>query len=225
MPMISVEFDLPLPNDFLVDHSQSEGKTRKYTYHGPEKIYLQISKETGREVAGPLTEEDKADGRPIPIDAYLYEVDCTTNPLVCQLRAPIIDELQESYINEDIWHPGSPDIEGYDRLSYQLPLMPSDVFDKSSVRIENDEIVFDAWTAQKKLLDRDEWLTWDEVRAHRDRLLTGSDSSLAEDMPESLKNEWKEYRQKLRDLPAVMQANGVEPSVAMFMFPKQPGQA
>lgn len=222
--MISVEFDLPLPNEFLVDHSFSEGKTRKYTYHGPDKIYLQISKETGREVAGPLTEEDRADGRPIPIDAYLYEVDCVSNPLLCQLRAPIIDELQEESVDVDIFHPHSPEIEGYDRLSYQLPLMPDDVFKKTTVRVEDGEIVYDAWTAQQKLLDREDWLTWDDIREHRDRLLTGSDSQLAEDMPESLKNQWKAYRQKLRDLPAVMQNNNVPPSIAFYMFPKQPGQ-
>ena len=222
MPMISVEFDLPLPNDFLVDHSQSEGKTRKYTYHGPDKIYLQISKETGREVAGPLTDEDRADGRPVPQDAYFYEIDCVSNPLLCQLRAPVIDELQEDYEDVDIWHPGSPDIDGYDRLSYQLPLMPHDVYNVNSFRIVDGEPMFDAWTAPQKLVDRNEWLTWDEIKEHRNQLLRNSDSQLAEDMPENLKNEWKAYRQKLRDFPAVMQSNGVEPSIAMFMFPDQP---
>jgi hypothetical protein len=34
--------------------------------------------------------------------------------------------------------------------------------------------------------------------------------------------QWKAYRQKLRDLPAVMEAAGVEPSVAFYMFPEQP---
>jgi hypothetical protein len=222
MPMISVEFDLPLPNDFLVDHSQSEGKSRKYTYHGPEKIYLLISKETGRETAGPWTEEDKKDGRPVPIDSYLYEVDCTENPLVCQLRAPIVDELQETRNEDEIFHPLSPEIEGYERLSYSLPLMPDDVFDPLSVRIENDTVVFDARSLTKKLIDKDESLTWDDIRKHRDMMLKGSDSAIAEDMPESIKDQWKEYRQKLRDFPKVMQDNGVIPNVAYYMFPTQP---
>lgn len=222
MSMISVEFDLPLPNDFLVDHSQSEGKSRKYTYHGPDKIYLQISKETGEEVAGPLTQEDVDDGRPVPADAYLYEVDCVSNPLICQLRAPIVDELQEDYTDEEVWHPGSPDIEGYDRLSYQLPLMPDDIFDSKNVTIENDQVVLKVYTACQKACDLDNWMTWDDIRKHRDQLLRNSDSAIAEDMPESLKNEWKVYRQRLRDLPSLMQANNVEPTVAYFMFPDQP---
>jgi hypothetical protein len=225
MIIISVEFDLPLPNAFLIDHAQTEGKTRKFTYHGPDKIYLQISKETGEEVAGPLTEEDRSDGRPIPEDAYLYEVDCIQNPLVGQLKAPVINELQEDYVDVDIFHPGSPSIDGYERLSYQLPLMPSDIFIAKSLRIVNNEIVFDTWTVQQKLLDRDDWLTWDDIRQHRNQLLAGSDSSIAEDMPDALKTEWLIYRQRLRDLPTVMQAHNVEPSIAYYMFPYQPNVA
>jgi hypothetical protein len=117
MSNISVEFDLNLPNEFLVDHSQSEGKTRKFTYHGPDKIWLQIG-EDGTETHGPLTAEDIADGRPVPADVVEWlEVDCTTNPLVCQLRGPIINELQEERTGEEIVHPGSPAIDGYPQLA------------------------------------------------------------------------------------------------------------
>ena len=221
MPIVSVEFDLPLPNDFLKDHSRSEGKTRKFTYHGPDKLYLQIDKETGREVAGPITAEEKADGRPLPANAYFYEIDCVSDPLLCHLRGPIIDELQEEYTDE-VFHPDSAVVEGYPRFSYNLPLMPTDIFDKMSVRIENGKPVYDSWSVAQKLLDRDTMLTWDDIREHRDRMLRNSDSALAEDMPESLKEQWKTYRQKLRDLPAVMQAANVPPSIAYYMFPEQP---
>lgn len=222
MPMISVDFELGLPNDFLVDHSQSEGNTRTFTYHGPDKLFLQLSKETKTEALGPLTEEDMHDGRPIPEECYIYEVDCVTNPLICQLRAPIIDELQESREGEEIFHPESPEIEGYPRMSYQLPLMPEDIYNARSVKDVDGTLTIDTWSISEKMLDKPELLTWDDVRTHRDMMLVGSDGQIAEDMPESIKDAWKLYRTRLRELPAVMQANNVPPSVAFYMFPEQP---
>ena len=64
---IRVEYDLALPNEFLVDHEQTDGNTRTAVYNGPDKIYLQIGAD-GREVAGPLTEDTILDGRPMPAD-------------------------------------------------------------------------------------------------------------------------------------------------------------
>ena len=43
-----------------------------------------------------------------------------------------------------------------------------------------------------------------------------------DDAPESLVNAWKEYRQRLRDLPAVMEAKGYEPWQAVQLFPVMP---
>ena len=47
-------------------------------------------------------------------------------------------------------------------------------------------------------------------------------TSIAEDMPEDMKNTWKAYRQKLRDLPGDLEAAGVSPNIAYYMFPSQP---
>jgi hypothetical protein len=221
MPYISMNYELPLPNDFLVDHSQSEGKTRTATYHGPDKIYLYIG-EDGKENHGPVTAEDLADGRPCPADATLFEVDCTQYPLICQLRAPIIPDLQESRDGIEVPHPDSPVIEGYPQFKYQLPIMPDDLYNRWSVRVVDGVPTIHAFTAIEKLLDKTEPLTWDDIRKHRDKMLSNSDSQLAIDMPEALQDKWKEYRQKLRDLPAVMQENNVPPSIAYYMFPSTP---
>jgi hypothetical protein len=43
--------------------------------------------------------------------------------------------------------------------------------------------------------------TTEEMRAHRDRLLTASDWAMATDAPTD-KTAWAEYRQALRDFPA-----------------------
>jgi hypothetical protein len=52
--------------------------------------------------------------------------------------------------------------------------------------------------------------------------LSNSDAQIADDMPQSVKDAWIEYRQKLRDLPSVMENAGVEPNIAYYMFPDQP---
>lgn len=219
--IIHVEYELPLFNDFLVDHSFSEGKSRTSAYDGPDKIYLQIGAD-GTEKHGPLIEDDILDGRPMPADVVdWFEVDCTTNPLICQLRGQPINELEEKYTDEVV-HSGSPEIAGYPQFTYQTPLMPADIYDKKSVKVVDGELQIDSWSVVKKLIDRESPLTWDDVRRHRDGLLQNSDGKVTEDMPEALKEQWKEYRQKLRDLPAVMQANNVEPTIAYYMFPDNP---
>ena len=216
--IISVEFDLPLPNDFLVDHSFSEGKSRKYTYHGPDKVWLQIG-EDGIEKYGPLEASDIADGRPIPADVVeWFEVDCREYPLICQLRAGIINELQEDYTGKE-WHPQSPEIEGYERWSYATPLMPTDIFDKWTCKVVDGVPTVHAYTANEKLHDKEEPITWDDIRDHRDKMLKASDTEIAEDMPEELKQKWMAYRQLLRDLPTTLESAGVPPAIAYYMFP------
>ena len=219
--MISMTYELPLPNEFLVDHSQSEGKTRTCTYDGPDRIYLYIG-EDGRENHGPVTAEDLADGRPLPADATLFEIDCTTYPLICQLRGPVVPHTQETRSPEHVPHPHSPVIEGYPQFKYSLPLFPEDIYNRYSVKIIDGQPTLQVWTAIQKLLDRDDPMTWDDIRDHRNKMLSNSDSQIAEDMPENVKDVWKAYRQKLRDLPTVMQANSVPPSIAYYMFPNTP---
>lgn len=218
---ISVEFDLLLPNEFLVDHDTTEGKTIKCKYDGPDKIYLQIG-ENGREIHGPLTEDNILDGRPMPADVVeWYEVDCSENPLLCQLRGPINNQLQVDYTGEE-YHPATPEIEGFPRYKYPTPLKPHDVYDKYNITVVDGEVNIPRFSVIDRLHARDTDLTWDEIRAKRDGILESSDSRVTSDMPTALQDAWKEYRQKLRDFPEIMQANGVTPNWAYYMFPEDP---
>jgi len=222
MAIISHQWELPLPNEFLADHSFSNGLTRTVTYDGPDRIYLQIGAD-GTELYGPLTAEDLADGRPTPIDVVeLFEVDCTQYPLICQLRGPVVNELEEERGDDERPVPGSPVIDGYPQMTYSYPLFPEDVYDQGSVRVVDGVPTIKAYTILEKLNGRDENKTWDVVRTHRDRVLKNSDGAIAEDMPEAMKLEWKAYRQKLRDFPATMEAAGVHPNIADMMFPEEP---
>ena len=68
------------------------------------------------------------------------------------------------------------------------------------------------------------WSSWDELILVRNNLLTGSDAKIAEDMPEATKTVWKEYRQKLRDLPATFKRGTADEFPAhMVNFPVEPG--
>lgn len=224
MAQISVEFDMGLPNEYMVDHSQSEGRTRRITYHGPDKIWLQLG-EDGTEKYGPLTEEDIMDGRPLPEDVVeWYEVDCTTNPLICQLRAPVVAELQESYDEVPYPHPESPLVEGFDQFKVFGPPKPEDIYDKFGVRkTEDGGLEVRKLTRNEAIHGDDINLTWDVLRDKRDRFLQASDGQIAPDMPESLQEEWKAYRQALRDYPTALA--DVDPNIAGYMFPSQPSSA
>ena len=57
------------------------------------------------------------------------------------------------------------------------------------------------------------------------QMLEQTDSRTGADMPDALLNEWKAYRVLLRDLPANLEAAGVEPNIAYYMFPDAPGAA
>lgn len=221
---IRVEYDLALPNEFLVDHGTSDGNTRQAVYDGPDKIYLQIGAD-GTEVGGPLIEDDIADGRPMPADCVDWlEVDCATNPLICQLRGPVVNELEEEYTGETV-HPGSPVVEGYPQFSYGTPIMPEDIFDKNRLTVTDGNISVHRFTVTEKLLDRETDLTWADIRQKRNEALEGCDSRQASDMPAALQEEWRVYRQKLRDLPSALEAAGVTPNIAFYMFPDAPGGA
>lgn len=222
MNIVSKVFTYSLPNEYLVDHSFSQGKTRKYTYWGPDVLFLQISKETQKEAYGPLTEDDLKDGRPIPLDCYLFKITAEEYPLIMQLRAPIIDEKQEPRNLSQAPHPWSPEIEGYRRFTYSTPIMPDDIFNKLSVEIVNDIPTIKHFSVNEKLIGREGEVTWDDIRKQRNSMLEGSDGQIAEDMPEYLKQEFKQYRQLLRDFPDVMKANNVPPIIARLMLPDHP---
>ncbi len=226
--IISHNWKLKLPNNFLVDHSFSDGKERDQTYDGPDKIYLQLGAD-GKEKYGPITEDDIADGRPRPADVVEWcEVDCAAsddNALICQLRAPVIDEKEEERGTGEIIHQGSPDLgSDYPRFSYSTPLMPDDIYNWDTIKKNgtSGKLEISAFTVKEKLNGYDQDLTWDNIRSQRDRTLSASDGAIAEDMPTDLKDAWKAYRQKLRDFPKTMADAGVEPNIAQHMFPDEP---
>ena len=162
-------------------------------------------------------------------------MDCARSDLhtlICQLRGPVVNEKEEDRgAGTDTNHPGSPVVDGdvYPQFTYSSTIFPDDIYNWDTIRVANpgsagpDDITIGTFTPREKLNGTDEDKTWDHVRKHRDSVLANSDGMIAEDMPDALKNQWKAYRQSLRDLPNKMIAAGVHPNFADLMFPMEPG--
>ncbi len=113
--------------------------------------------------------------------------------------------------------------EGYPDVEYTDELEPRDVYDQDNITYDFDKKEFNIgihdWTARGSDLG----LTWQQVRDVRDASLHESDQKVGmTDAPDTIQDAWKAYRQKLRDLPAAMEAKGYEPWQAVMMFPLMP---
>lgn len=239
--IIRVEFDLPLPDEYMVDHNRAQNKSRKYTYHGPDKIYLQIGAD-GYEKYGPLTEDDKADGRPMPRDVVdFFEVDCRVYPLICQLRGPIVNESQEfsgpilpdnktanpqtgEAAGAIVPHPQSPVIAGFEQYKYSLPILPKFVWDPLTVRVVDGVPTTRMFTVNEVVLGEanDDWFSVEDIRESRNSMLASSDGQISSDMPASMISAWTDYRQNLRDWPSLVETHGIPPAIAAKMQPLSP---
>lgn len=225
MAMIELDWELALPNEYCIDHSFSQGKTRTCTYDGPDKLFLIIDNDTGKQGAGPITQLEKNDGRPLPFNCRYVEVDCIANPLIGQLLGPVIDEAEEDYTEDVAMPPGVVEVPGYRTFTYQTPLQPRDIWDPQTCHVdENDNVTFQVrstdWAIYGTEIGRE--LTWDDLRAKRELFLKNSDAEVTDDMPQSLKDKFTVYRQRLRDWPNVMQSAGIPVKFAYKMEPIDP---
>ena len=225
MPMVQFDYTYEIPNELCVDHTFTDGNTRTATYDGPDKLFFIVNNETGREQLGPVIEIEKNDGRPVPDDCRYVEIDCITNPLLCQLRGPVIDEQEEDH-TDSATPSGVTSITGYATFTYQTPVLPYQFLDGSNIVFNAD----DSYTIPVKEardtvmgIDIERDITWDDVRAKRNQFLKNSDSEITDDMPTDLRNQWLDYRQRLRDWPTVMQNANIPPLFAYYMEPIQVG--
>ena len=225
MPMVQFNYTYDVPNELCVDHTYTDGNTRTAQYDGPDKLFFIVNNTTGREELGPITEIEKNDGRPVPDGCRYVEIDCITNPVLCQLRGPVIDEMEEDHTGEAT-PTGAKKIDGYAPFTYQTPVLPYQFLDaERTVFAEDGSYTIPTREPRDTIMgvDVDRDVTWDDVRAKRNQFLKNSDSEITDDMPTALRNQWLDYRQRLRDWPTVMQNAGVSPIFAYYMEPIQVG--
>jgi len=188
--------------DKLYSLENTLGKTSTQLYEGPDEIVMWLDKETGYLMQA-FAPEDEPD-RPLPLDLKREILKADSDVNCCKIGL-IYGGLEAPKI-------------------YEVSVGPVDqpnatLIDPSDVRIvySRDSVTAD-YTAPLKFFDRPRIPSDDFIRSRRDSLLAKSDGKISPDMPESLKQQWLDYRQKLRDLPA----DWAEVPNYLVRFPRSP---
>jgi len=216
---VETEFTYKIPDDFRAETFEL-GKTGTYTYKGPRYLTFEIDKETGRETGWCLIYPEELE-RPTPLNVERVRVDCsnTENGLLCEIANDQGSKESQKFKLLRQWEMHYESPEGYRNLVRPVEYEPRDIYDEFNITYNFETKEFNVpihtWAT-----DMDVNVTWDDIRKYRDDLLKGSDGAIAEDMPDSIKNSWKAYRQLLRDLPVALAE--FEPFIAIQMFPPAP---
>ena len=177
----------PIPDE-LYSSTRTLGKTSTQEYIGPESLWLYLN-EDGR-IINSFAPDELPPEESRGLDETVVE---------------FVPETDEDYIKIMIlyshWTP----------KEYEISVGPAEdpnivLSDPTDIIMVFDEIqIVDDYTAPLEFLvytrykDRsDEWL-----RGIRDSALAESDGKIAPDMPDALRQEWLDYRQRLRDFPVI----------------------
>ena len=226
MRRIEKQFTYPIWDEWRTN-SFTQGRTGTHTYKGPEFITVEVNKdpnheEYGKESGWCLTLKSELE-RPTAEEVMRITVDCKENPLLCEIAN---DEGREDLVAmrrgrtwKILWD--APD--GYPEFQYTDEVEPRDVYDEWNIYYDFENDKWNIGTHDWEATGVDKSVTWQDVRDVRDRQLHETDSKVGQqDAPQSLQDEWLQFRTRLRDLPAVMEGRGYEPWQAMMMFPSYP---
>jgi hypothetical protein len=173
--------------DKLYSTEKTLRKASSVEYDGPDELILYIDKDTGR-----LEENYHPDEEP-------------DRPLALNHERVILDgtESDENLIKIALLWGGIPA-----PTRYEVAIGPDDqpnilLTDPTDLVMVYDEYgLYEDYTRPLEFLEFKKERSDEFYRSERNSRLSASDSKLAIDMPESLKQEWMEYRQKLRDWPS-----------------------
>lgn len=161
------------------------GKTSTQVYDGPDHIIMWVNKDTGylEETHGPDEEPDCP--LPLHLRREILRADTTENTIKIGLlwgglETPKVYEVAVGPVDQP--NAITPD--------------PSDLR-----QVYDEYALYTDYKAPLQFLTQERDRSWEFFRQERDHRLYMSDSKLAEDMPEGLKQQWRDYRQKLRNLP------------------------
>lgn len=190
--------------DALYASTDSLEKVGTAVYTGPDRVWVFVDQTTGvLSVANPplTTMEDGADV-PEPIGTRKIELVAAANPIIMGLifanrcvtqdQTTISETMPNGLVRS---YNGTPEI----AQTYDLAQV--------SYNLTNNE-----WNTPPYLQSP---IAWSDVIGSRNALLTASDGRIAPDMPDALKAMWIEFRQQLRDLPALY-GYGTENEIAAW---------
>ena len=220
MAQITKTVIYPLPTEWYGDE-QDNTKSGICTYVGPDKITLWYEnygtdENPSWELAHAFP-SDPGEDRDPPFGAVVVELNADTHPLHVIANWGGIE--QPNWIET----PAGPDDE-------PNPILPdyhyfNEVFDMRSFGYN---VETKSWNTPRFSGPHTEEASggqkttgWDYVRVTRDRLLANSDNKIPADAPEDFSSAWKEYRQKLRDLPVKWASVGDK--TYLIVWPREPG--
>lgn len=189
MKQILVDFVYHTPDE--VHYSDWNGKIGRLEYSGPSHLYLEVDKDSEKLTGRQFDQEYYQSFERNEEDNYVIEVDCSKNPLVCELFENTTQEGDVEQIEEEI--PGN-----IEPFVHDIPVLPQDIY---NVR----EIEYDI--QKQKFTTPFPWIEapvdWTTKLAKRDIDLAVSDKHLSEDLPANLYKQVEEYRRFLRNMPEV----------------------
>lgn len=177
--------------DTLYASTSTLNRTATGSYVGPDRVWVFIHTDTGllNQSHAPLTSlEDGADV-PVPEGSTKVEVTATDNPVIIAM----LKEDMVTYADVSTTDQTMPD--GF-VFTYNSVATLSQTYDLENLLYDTDA---NTWSKGDFIPS---YMTWDMVLATRNSMLTASDSKIAPDMPDSIKQPWIAYRTALRDLPA-----------------------
>lgn len=188
------------------------GKSSTQTYTGPATVTALY--DTTDERFTYAFDSSKNDNRPTPLNIVHVEIDCTESDENC-IRCGVLWGGFDAPEHFEV------EVGPAERLNPTVadPTHPFEVFDITSIT-EGYDIDSGTWGELRFAVPESDDPTMDDIRAARTALLGTCDSKISEDMPADIKQQWLDYRQALRDLPADF--DGVP--VHLIVFPKAPDE-
>ena len=180
----------PMPDELYLP-TRTLGKTSTQEYIGPDSLWLYLN-EDGR-IINSFAPDEVPPAESRGLDETLVE---------------FVPETDEDYIKIMILH------SHWTPKEYEINVGPEEdpnvvVSDPTDIIMIFDEVqIVEDYTAPLQFRDYERYKdrSDDFIRSVRDGMLLESDGRVSEDMPESLKNSWLTYRQKLRDFPVTYAA-------------------
>lgn len=210
MNKIEKTFTYAIADDYL-SQTALLGKTGEWTYNGPDKIWIFISKEDNKYAGRFLTADGDGETCPTPLDMYKVCIDSEDNPLLLTLI-------------------GAGDRVNYDELPQYTEELPcGGVYQRVMTpppdhTYEMMEMVYD--------LDKEEFIkpypfkkphiTWEDLRRGRTHALNATDYKISDGMPTEVADAWTTYRQSLRDLPQTYGATNATKTPTIDPWKTQP---
>jgi hypothetical protein len=188
--IISKTFEYDLPDDYLYETNSKKLKG-KFTYNGPDKIWVFVVNETGK-LFNNIVYTERDDGDLIPTDPRFTKVcvQADQDPVITSMLVEQ-DHTLLSTKKELL-----PDGNFYERFD---PTPPDQTYDVDALEYD---LANKKW--KTPLVWKKPHMTWEILKSARNYILRDTDFMfksriLTQDQIDAL----EEYRQKLRDIPTV----------------------